>query len=83
MKTNFKEKDRKQLIELGDALVLKDGTNLLVIMTNNYDYPWALINIETMDTYGAYQNISYLGNAYANDVVRIIKHENLEIREVE
>ena len=83
MKTNFKEKKITESISQGDAIILKDGRKFLVIRITLTNDPWSLINIETMQELNVYDSLGKIKNTFEKDIVRIIKHENLEIREVE
>ena len=82
MKTNFLETKVKLKIERGDVLVFKDGRKYLVARVTLSNHPWSLINIETMDELDVYDSFDKIRDKFEEQIVRIIKHNNLEIREV-
>lgn len=83
MKTNFKEKEQAKLVERGDVLVLKDRRRLLVISIKDDNRPFSLVDIEEMKEVEVCESLSKIKDKYENEIARIIKHENLEIREAE
>ena len=80
MKTNFKENQGNE-IESGDVIILKNGEKRLITIHSSR---WLAIDVGAMYVSGEYCSNIEMKNWYEGEgIERVIKHENLEIREVE
>jgi len=83
MKTNFLETTAKLEVEVGDVLVLYSGKNYLIVKTDGDEFPFTLIDLDTMGEINSYGELPIIAKTFRNRIKRITKHKNLEIREVE
>ena len=83
MKTNFLETSTKLEIEVGDVLVFHNGKSYLIVKVEDFHFPFILIDLDTTEEANSSAKLSVIEKNFKNQIKRIIKHKNLEIREVE
>lgn len=83
MKTNFKETQEKVDIEIGDVIVTYNSCKYLIIETEHPAFRYTAIDVESMSAFNSYNSLEEMLKSLRGRIKRIVKHENLEIREVE
>jgi hypothetical protein len=70
-----------EYIEVGDLIIGNEGKFLVIFDEVNESFPYRILNIESCKAINGYKTLAYMRDIYSNKNIKLIKKENLLMRE--